>query len=160
MLPMLMAACCEKKQYHQWFSGLSNLHTVQEMEAREALYTAYEQSTYTKIPEFVDFIHLLRDSAAHALHLAEADLLELTEQCVQQKVGSNVQLTANLQSAVDSEVVNSKPVKLMETLCSMLVKKIGANQIVDAISIRIEKPDAPFPHPGGLAVVEHEWTRD
>lgn len=101
MLPMLMAACCEKKQYHQWFSGLSNLHTVQEMEAREALYTAYEQSTYTKIPEFVDFIHLLRDSAAHALHLAEADLLELTEQCVQQKVGSNVQLTANLQSAVD-----------------------------------------------------------
>ena len=67
---------------------------------------------------------------------------------------------ADLQSAVDSEVVDSEPVKLMETLCSMLVKKISANQIVDAISIRIEKPDAPFPHPGGLAIVEHEWTRD
>ena len=67
---------------------------------------------------------------------------------------------ADLQAAVDSEVVNSAPVKLMETLCSMLVKKISDNPIIDAISIRIEKPDAPFPHPGGLAVVEHEWTRD
>eukprot|EP00890_Picochlorum_soloecismus_P006659 jgi/Picsp_1/818/NSC_04307-R1_tetratricopeptide repeat-containing protein len=95
ILPMLMAACCDKKLYHQWFSGLSNLHTVQEMEAREALYTAYEQCTYTKIPEFVDFIHCLRDSAARALHLAEADLLEITEQCVQQKLSADLRLTAN-----------------------------------------------------------------
>jgi dihydroneopterin aldolase len=67
---------------------------------------------------------------------------------------------AELQAAVDSEVVNSKPVKLMETLCKMLVAKIGKNNIVDSISVRMEKPDAPFPHPGGLAVVEFEWTRD
>jgi len=67
---------------------------------------------------------------------------------------------ADLQAAVDSEVVNSKPVKLMETLCKMLVAKIGENKIVDSISVRMEKPDAPFPHPGGLAVVEFEWTRD
>ena len=67
---------------------------------------------------------------------------------------------ADLQAAVDSEIVNSKPVKLMETLCKMLVEKISANTIVQSISIRMEKPDAPFPHPGGLAVVEHEWTRD
>ena len=66
---------------------------------------------------------------------------------------------ADLQSAVDSEIVNSKPVKLMETLCNRLVQKIGSNEIVKSISIRMEKPDAPFPHPGGLAVVEHEWTR-
>ncbi|MCH1527358.1 MAG: dihydroneopterin aldolase [Candidatus Poseidoniaceae archaeon] len=66
---------------------------------------------------------------------------------------------ADLQSAVDSEIVNSKPVKLMETLCSMLVNKIRTNPLVESISIRMEKPDAPFPHPGGLAVVEHEWTR-
>ena len=75
----------------------------------------------------------------------------------------NLDLTLNyadLQSAVVSEVVNSKPVKLMETLCKMLVDKISANAIVQSISIRMEKPDAPFPHPGGLAVVEHEWTRD
>ncbi|RJU89004.1 MAG: dihydroneopterin aldolase [Candidatus Poseidoniales archaeon] len=67
---------------------------------------------------------------------------------------------ADLQSAVDSEIVNSKPVKLMETLCKKLVDKISSNEIVQSISIRMEKPDAPFPHPGGLAVVEHEWTRD
>ena len=67
---------------------------------------------------------------------------------------------ADLQSAVDSEIVNSDPVNLMETLCSKLVSTISQNTLVAAISIRIEKPDAPFPHPGGLAVVEHEWTRD
>jgi len=67
---------------------------------------------------------------------------------------------ADLQAAVDSEIVNSEPVNLMETLCGMLVSNISQNLIVDSISIRIEKPDAPFPHPGGLAVVEHEWTRD
>ena len=67
---------------------------------------------------------------------------------------------ADLQSAVDSEIVNSKPVKLMETLCRKLVNCISANELVQSISIRMEKPDAPFPHPGGLAVVEHEWTRD
>tara|TARA_B100000767_G_C19776633_1_gene542957 strand:- start:6867 stop:7235 length:369 start_codon:yes stop_codon:yes gene_type:complete len=67
---------------------------------------------------------------------------------------------ADLQAAVDSEIVNSKPVKLMETLCKMLVNKVSENKIVDSISVRMEKPDAPFPHPGGLAVVEFEWTRD
>jgi dihydroneopterin aldolase len=67
---------------------------------------------------------------------------------------------ADLQAAVDSEVVNSKPVNLMETLCSKLVAKLSTNLLISAISIRIEKPDAPFPHPGGLAIVEHEWTRD
>ena len=113
ILPMLMAACCEKKQYQQWFSGLSNLHTAQEMEAREALYTAYEQNTYTKIPEFVDFIHCLRDSAAGALHLAEADLLEITEQCVQQKLGTDLQLTAN-----------QKPVVALRHNCDLTVRPL------------------------------------
>ena len=67
---------------------------------------------------------------------------------------------ADLQEAVVSEIVNSQPVNLMETLCKMLVSNISQNSIVSSLSIRIEKPDAPFPHPGGLAVVEHEWTRD
>ena len=67
---------------------------------------------------------------------------------------------ADLQAAVDSEIVNSQPVNLMETLCSKLVSNISQNPIVGTISIRIEKPAAPFPHPGGLAVGEQEWTRD
>ena len=67
---------------------------------------------------------------------------------------------ADLQAAVDTEIVNSEPVNLMETLCSKLVANLSRNSLISAISIRIEKPDAPFPHPGGLAIVEHEWTRD
>ena len=67
---------------------------------------------------------------------------------------------ADLQAAVDSEIVNSEPVNLMETLCSKVVARLSTNHLIAAISIRIEKPDAPFPHPGGLAIVEHEWTRD
>tara|TARA_Y100001935_G_scaffold251992_1_gene255010 strand:+ start:222 stop:587 length:366 start_codon:yes stop_codon:yes gene_type:complete len=66
---------------------------------------------------------------------------------------------AELQKAVDSEVVNSTPVKLMETLCKNLVIKISEYPIAEHISIRIEKPNAPLPHPGGLAIVEHEWSR-
>ena len=75
----------------------------------------------------------------------------------------NLELTLNyadLQIAVDDEVINSEPVKLMETLCGKLIRRISQNNLVESISIRMEKPDAPFPHPGGLAVVEHEWTRD
>ena len=77
--------------------------------------------------------------------------------------GDDIELTLNyadLQSAVDTEIVNSEPVNLMETLCYKLVSNISQNSVVAALSIRIEKPNAPFPHPGGLAVVEHEWTRD
>ena len=43
---------------------------------------------------------------------------------------------ADLQSAVDSEIVNSEPVKLMETLCNKLVSLISQNELVSAISIR------------------------
>jgi dihydroneopterin aldolase len=31
---------------------------------------------------------------------------------------------------------------------------------VASIHVRIEKPEAPLPHPGGLAVVELEWSRN
>ena len=78
-------------------------------------------------------------------------------------VDDNINQTLNyadLQAAVDKEIVSSKPVNLMETLCIKLVSNLSENQIISSLSIRIEKPDAPFPHPGGLAVVEHEWTRD
>ena len=66
---------------------------------------------------------------------------------------------ADLQKSVDTEIINSKPVNLMETLCNKLVSNISQNKIVEHISIRIEKPNAPLPNPGGLAVVEHEWSR-
>ena len=67
---------------------------------------------------------------------------------------------ADLQNAIDTEVVNSKPVRLMETLCEKMIQSISNNPLVSQIEIRIEKPNAPLPHPGGLAVVEREWSRD
>ena len=83
----------------------------------------------------------------------------LTNDAIEDEINQTLNY-ADLQAAVDSEIVNSSPVNLMETLCTKLVSKLAENQLISAISIRIEKPNAPFPHPGGLAVVEHEWTRD
>ena len=83
----------------------------------------------------------------------------LTNDAIEDEINQTLNY-ADLQAAVDSEIVNSNPVNLMETLCTKLVSKLAENQLISAISIRIEKPNAPFPHPGGLAVVEHEWTRD
>ena len=66
---------------------------------------------------------------------------------------------ADLQSCVDIEVVNGTPVRLMETLCERMIAQISSNSLVCKIEVRIEKPNAPLPHPGGLAVVEREWSR-
>ncbi len=66
---------------------------------------------------------------------------------------------ADLQNAVHSVVVNSPPVNLMETLCSNICNEIATNLLVREIKIRVEKPNAPLPRDGGLAIVEHVWTR-
>tara|TARA_B100000003_G_scaffold162022_1_gene147867 strand:+ start:368 stop:727 length:360 start_codon:yes stop_codon:yes gene_type:complete len=66
---------------------------------------------------------------------------------------------ANLQDAVENVVVNSDPVNLMETLCSNLVAELNSNLLISEIKIRVEKPNAPLPKEGGLAIVEHHWTR-
>ena len=66
---------------------------------------------------------------------------------------------ADLQACVDIEVVKGTPVRLMETLCERIITQISSNSLVCKIDVRIEKPNAPLPHPGGLAVVEREWSR-
>jgi len=66
---------------------------------------------------------------------------------------------ADLQEIIDSEVVHSSPVRLMETLCKNMTNRLSDNKLISKISIRIEKPDAPLPHPGGLPIVEYEWAR-
>mgnify|MGYP006254371029 FL=1 len=54
-------------------------------------------------------------------------------------------------------IVNSAPIRLMETMMSMMIDKIKENNLVSKISIRIEKPQAKLPNDGGLAIVEVEW---
>jgi dihydroneopterin aldolase len=47
----------------------------------------------------------------------------------------------------------------METMAEKMIDRLKSNSLIKKISIRIEKPDAPLPHKGGLAVVEAEWTK-
>lgn len=65
-----------------------------------------------------------------------------------------------LQQVIDEVMLQGESMRLMETLCEKMVVKLQPHQVIDSLKIRIEKPDAPLPHPGGLALVEHHWTRD
>jgi dihydroneopterin aldolase len=47
----------------------------------------------------------------------------------------------------------------MEEMASRVIQHLTSNQLVALISVRIEKPNAPLPHPGGLPVIEVEWKR-
>jgi len=67
---------------------------------------------------------------------------------------------ALLQEAIDKIMIDGESLRLMETLCERMVEQLSSSKVIQALRIRIEKPDAPLPHPGGLALVEHYWTRD
>lgn len=62
-----------------------------------------------------------------------------------------------LQSVIHDIIVQGKSVRLMETLCSEIIGVVSEHGNVEAIKIRIEKPEAPMPHEGGLALVEQIW---
>ena len=66
---------------------------------------------------------------------------------------------ADLQSTIDSVLIGSKPIRLMETMAEKMISVLKKNELIEKISIRIEKPNAPLPHEGGLAVVEAEWIK-
>ena len=66
---------------------------------------------------------------------------------------------ADLQNTIDTVLLNSEPIRLMETMAEKMIMILKQNELIEKISIRIEKPDAPLPHEGGLAVVEAEWSK-
>jgi dihydroneopterin aldolase len=66
---------------------------------------------------------------------------------------------ADLQSTIDDILLDSQPIRLMETMAERMIERLKSNTLIEKISIRIEKPEAPLPHKGGLAVVEAEWTK-
>lgn len=67
---------------------------------------------------------------------------------------------ADIQVAIDQIMFGSiAPIALMETMAQEVISLLCQNQNVAQITVRIEKPDAPLPHDGGLAVVEVEWLR-
>jgi dihydroneopterin aldolase len=46
---------------------------------------------------------------------------------------------------------------MMETLCDIIIEIVSGHLNVAGVKMRIEKPQAPMPHNGGLAVVERTW---
>ena len=62
-----------------------------------------------------------------------------------------------LQRTVHDVVARGDSVYMMETLCEKIIEIVSGHLNVATVRIRIEKPDAPMPHNGGLAVVERTW---
>ena len=68
---------------------------------------------------------------------------------------------ADIQIAIDEVMLNAAaPIRLMEDMAQRVVDLLAAQSGVASISVRIEKPQAPLPHPGGLPVIEVLWQRD
>ena len=68
---------------------------------------------------------------------------------------------ADIQVAIDTVMHGSGgPIALIEEMASQVIQQLISNQRVATIHVRIEKPNAPLPHPGGLPVIEVEWKRD
>jgi len=66
---------------------------------------------------------------------------------------------AQLQSAIDSIILHSPPIRLLESMAKQISEHIQRFSNVDIVFIRIEKPEAPLPHPGGLPFIEYTWNR-
>ena len=64
---------------------------------------------------------------------------------------------AELQSLVDKVIIDSPPIRLMETMMVKITESVKQNPLVSKINIRIEKPKAALPKDGGLAIVESQW---
>jgi dihydroneopterin aldolase/2-amino-4-hydroxy-6-hydroxymethyldihydropteridine diphosphokinase len=67
---------------------------------------------------------------------------------------------ADIQTAIDDVMLKApKPIRLMEEMAQQIIDLISQNQSVSEITVRIEKPEAPLPHPGGLPMIEVLWRR-
>ena len=68
---------------------------------------------------------------------------------------------ADIQIAIDEVMLNAlEPIRLMEDMAQRVVDRLAAQPGVASLSLRIEKPHAPLPHPGGLPVIEVLWQRE
>ena len=44
-------------------------------------------------------------------------------------------------------------------MAKRISEQIQQSENVDTVFVRIEKPEAPLPHPGGLPYIEYTWNR-
>ena len=67
---------------------------------------------------------------------------------------------ADIQIAIDEVMLKGdQPIRLMEEMAQGIVDRLAKISAIASISIRIEKPNAPLPHPGGLPAIEVLWDR-
>ena len=65
-----------------------------------------------------------------------------------------------IQKCIDEVVVNTeKKIRLLESMAEKIIQKLSLNPSASGIFVRIEKPQAPLPHPGGLPFIELVWQR-
>ena len=64
---------------------------------------------------------------------------------------------AFLPRTVHDLVARGESVYMMDTLCDQIIEVVSGHLNVAGVKLRIEKPQAPMPHDGGLAVVERTW---
>jgi len=74
------------------------------------------------------------------------------------KIGTTIDY-AHLQQAIDAVVLNSEPIRLLESMAQRISGQIQSSELVEKVVVRIEKPEAPLPHPGGLPYIEYTWNR-
>ena len=67
---------------------------------------------------------------------------------------------ADIQIAIDNVMHHApEPIRLMEEMAQRLIDDLAANSSIAQVEVRIEKPQAPLPHPGGLPAIEVCWNR-
>jgi len=66
---------------------------------------------------------------------------------------------ADVQAAIDAVVLEApSPIRLLEDMAQRIIERLNKPPFVSGVTVRIEKPEAPLPHPGGLPVIEAEWN--
>ena len=80
----------------------------------------------------------------------------LKEPASEDKLATSVDY-AFLQRTVHDVIARGESVHMMETLSDQIIEIVSGHLNVAGVKIRIEKPQAPMPHDGGLAVVERTW---
>ena len=67
---------------------------------------------------------------------------------------------ADIQIAIDKVMHHApEPIRLMEEMAQRLIDDLASNTSIARVEVRIEKPQAPLPHPGGLPAIEVRWNR-
>lgn len=84
--------------------------------------------------------------------------VELADEPTDERLTSTLDY-GELQNWLHDAIAEGPPLRLLETLIERVLAPLRERADVVGARVRIEKPHAPLPRPGGLAVVERAWRR-